>query len=207
MTVVAGAIGAHNRRQVGVGIARGKRGVSHGANIPVAVGQTNGNLFGYFNISSDADLGKLRCQCLAVHGERSVCLIGYQLQGKLLAVLFQHTVTIVIGIAGISQDLLCLFHVEAVAGHTISIARRVGECGVGCLSGIVVDGAYIRIAIDTHANGLANRVILHGFALHVEVQHVGTSLIGLMQSVLGRIAQVSKLVVRNIHQRANLARL
>ena len=36
---------------------------------------------------------------------------------------------------------------------------------------------------------------------------MGTSLIGLMQSVLGRIAQVSKLVVRNIHQRANLARL
>ena len=78
---------------------------------------------------------------------------------------------------------------------------------MGCLSGIIVDGAYIRITIDAHANGLANRVILHGFALHVEVQHVGTSLIGLMQSVLGRIAQVSKLVVRNIHQRANLARL
>ena len=59
MTIVAGAIGAHNRRQVGVGIARGKRGVSHGANVPVAVGQTNGDLFGYLNISSDADLGKL----------------------------------------------------------------------------------------------------------------------------------------------------
>ena len=36
---------------------------------------------------------------------------------------------------------------------------------------------------------------------------MGTSLIGLMQSVLGRIAQVSKLVVCNIHQRTNLARL
>ena len=78
---------------------------------------------------------------------------------------------------------------------------------MGCFGGIVVDGAYIRIAIDAHANGLANRVILHGFALHVEVQHMGTSLIGLMQNVLGRIAQVSKLVVCNIHQRTNLARL
>ena len=78
---------------------------------------------------------------------------------------------------------------------------------MGCLGGIVVDGANIRITIDAHANSLANRIILHSFALHVEVQHMGTSLIGLMQSVLGRIAQVSKLVVRNIHQRANLARL
>ena len=78
---------------------------------------------------------------------------------------------------------------------------------MGCLGGIVVDGANIRITIDAHANSLANRIILHSFALHAEVQHMGTSLIGLMQSVLGRIAQVSKLVVCNIHQRTNLARL